>query len=123
MTYLADYFDDQRRSGQNVLMPEDYYSATLRCLWYLHTPSRQALSLPIFFYLRVLIGTHSDILSSLEKIRSLKSLPASFGIPKYLRDTPNNIARGALEALFSLLPQSPPSADLLTNHSTMRLFS
>jgi len=113
MTYLADYFDDQRRSGQNVLIPEDYYFATLRCLWYLHTPSRRALSLPIFFYLHVLIGTHSDILSSLKEIRSLESLPARFGIPKYLRDTSNNIARGALEALFSLLPRSPPSVDLL----------
>ena len=43
MTYLADYLDDQRRQGQNVLMPEDYQSAALRCLWYLQTPHRHVL--------------------------------------------------------------------------------
>ena len=112
MTYLANYFDDQRRSGQNVLTPEDYYSATLRCLWYLHTSRWQALSSCIFFH-SVLISSHSDILSSLKELCSLKRLPAQFGIPRYLRDASNNISRGALEALFSLLPQSPPSVDLL----------
>ena len=40
MTYLVDYFEDQNRSGQSILLPEDYHSATLRCLWYLQTPRR-----------------------------------------------------------------------------------
>jgi len=42
--YLANYFYDQRSSltDQNILLPEDYQSATLCCLWYLQTPRRQA---------------------------------------------------------------------------------
>jgi len=114
MTYLADYFDDQHCSGRSVLMPEDYHSATLRCLWYLHTPRRQASSLTLFIYYALLINTHSGIHSSLrDQLRSLKYLPARLGIPEYLRDSPNNITRGVLEVLFSLLPQCPPSVDLL----------
>jgi len=37
MTYLADYLDDQHR--QEVLLPDDYLSASLRCLWYLQSSS------------------------------------------------------------------------------------
>jgi len=40
LTYLADYLDDQYRLGQKVLLPGDYLSALLRCLWYLQSPSR-----------------------------------------------------------------------------------
>ena len=39
MVYLADYLDDQHRLGQEVLLPNDYISATLRCLWYLQSSS------------------------------------------------------------------------------------
>ena len=114
-TYLADYFDDQRRPGCNILLPEDYLSATLRCLWYLQTSRRQALPLFVFAW-HALIGPHSDICSSLEEeLRSLKYLPAKFGIPSYLRDTSKSMTRGALKALLSLLPQSPPSVDLLSS--------
>lgn len=40
MAYLADYLDDQHRLGQEVLLPSDYLSALLRCLWYLQSSSR-----------------------------------------------------------------------------------
>lgn len=40
MTYLADYLDDQHRLGQEVLMPDDYLCASLRCLWYLQSSSQ-----------------------------------------------------------------------------------
>jgi len=43
MTYLAKYLDDQCRLGQRVLVPDDYLCASLRCLWYLQTPSRHVL--------------------------------------------------------------------------------
>ncbi len=39
MTYLADYLDNQHRLGQEVLLPDDYLSASLRCLWYLQSSS------------------------------------------------------------------------------------
>ena len=39
MTYLANYLDDQHRLGQEVLLPTDYLSASLRCLWYLQSSS------------------------------------------------------------------------------------
>jgi len=39
MAYLANYLDDQRRLGQEVLLPDDYLSASLRCLWYLQSSS------------------------------------------------------------------------------------
>ena len=37
MTYLADYLDYQHRLGEEVLLPNDYLSASLRCLWYLQS--------------------------------------------------------------------------------------
>ena len=40
MAYLADYLDDQHRLGQEVLLPNDYLSASLRCLWYLQSSNR-----------------------------------------------------------------------------------
>src|SRR6266581_3831369 len=59
---------------------------------------------------------HSDICSTLDnQLRSPEYLPAKFGIPDYCGDTSNNITRGALEVLFSLLPQSPPSIDLIAS--------
>jgi len=45
MHYLAEYLDNQQCSGQNVLLPLDYLSATLRCLWYLQSSSQQVLFL------------------------------------------------------------------------------
>lgn len=46
--YLANYLDDQCRLGQRVLLPDDYLSASLRCLWYLQTPSWHVLLLSSF---------------------------------------------------------------------------
>ena len=114
-TYLANYVDDQHRLGCNILLPEDYHSATLRCLWYLQTSRRQALSLSVFVR-HALISSNSDICSSLEEdFRSLKYLQAKIGIPSYLRDTSKSMTRGALKVLPSLLPQCPPSVDLLSS--------
>jgi len=45
MGYLTEYLDNQQRLGQEVLLPQDYLSATLRCLWYLQSPSQQVLFL------------------------------------------------------------------------------
>ena len=39
MTYLTEYLDDLHRLGQEVLLPNDYLSASLRCLWYLQSSS------------------------------------------------------------------------------------
>ena len=43
MRYLAEYLDNQQHLGQKVLLPQDYLSATLRCLWYLQSSSQQVL--------------------------------------------------------------------------------
>ena len=45
MTYISDYLDNQHRLGQNVLLPDDYLCASLRCLWYLQVPSRHVFVL------------------------------------------------------------------------------
>lgn len=117
MAYLADFFDDQHCPVRDVLMPEDYHSATLRCLWYLQTPRRQVF--PLLYLSTICSFISSGIHSSLrEELCSLKYLPPRLGIPKYLRDSPNNITHGVLEALFSLLPQSPSSVDLLAALNT-----
>ena len=76
--------------------------------------AHSSLASLVFAYLLLLISIHSDILSSLKELSSLKDLPAQLGIPKYLRNISNNITCGALEALFSLLPQSPPSVELIS---------
>ena len=48
MRYLAECLDNQQHLGQKVLLPQDYLSATLRCLWYLQSSSQQVLSLSLF---------------------------------------------------------------------------
>lgn len=48
MTYLADFLDNQHCLGEKILSPEDYTSATHRCLWYLQSSSRQVI-LPLLF--------------------------------------------------------------------------
>jgi len=40
MPYLADHLENQRRMYQKVLLPDSYLSATLRCLWYIQSPSQ-----------------------------------------------------------------------------------
>ena len=45
MRYLAEYLDNEQRLGQNVLLPQDYLCATLRCLWYLQSSSQRVLFL------------------------------------------------------------------------------
>ena len=45
MGYLAEYLDNQQRLGQELLLPQDYLSATLRCLWYLQSSSERVFVL------------------------------------------------------------------------------
>ena len=45
VSYLADYLHDQHRAGKKVLLPQDYLSASLRCLWYLQSSHGQ-----VFFF-------------------------------------------------------------------------
>lgn len=49
MTYLADFLDDWKGSEVNTFLQRDYITATLRCLWYLHTPSRYVLPICGYF--------------------------------------------------------------------------
>ncbi len=50
MEYLSEYLDDLQKT-ETIVPPDDYASATLRCLWYLQTPTRQVLLFLIFFFL------------------------------------------------------------------------
>ena len=60
------------------------------------------------------LAYHSDINSSLRgQLRSLTYLPETFGIYDDLNETSSNIILGALDALRTLLPQAPPSSELL----------
>ena len=45
MRYLAEYLDSEQCLDQKALLPQDYLSATLRCLWYLQSPSQQVMFL------------------------------------------------------------------------------
>ena len=58
---------------------------------------------------------HSDIHSSLRRdLRPLTNLPEIFGIYNHLNETSSNLILGALDALPTLLPQTPsPSSELL----------
>jgi len=116
MSYLADYLDDQHRAGKKVLLPQDYLSASLRCLWYLQSSYRQVLF--FFFFsscsLLLIFPCNSDIRSSLRgQLRSLTYLPETFGIYDHLDETSSSTTLSALKALPMFLLQAPPSSELL----------
>ena len=54
MGYLAEYLDNQQCLGQGVPLPQDYLSATLRCLWYLQSSSKQ-VSFLLFFSISLIL--------------------------------------------------------------------
>ena len=122
--YLADYLQDQDHSPQSVLLPDDYLTATLRCLWYLQSTSRYVLfsfsrssfkSQLIFVRVsdvRVILQEEFNLFSMSSSLPN--SLPVIFGIPDFLDDSSSNLARGAIELLPTLLLQARPSDDLLT---------
>ena len=45
ITYLSNYLDDQHQLHQGIFLPADYGCASLRCLWYIQSPSRHVLFL------------------------------------------------------------------------------